>query len=83
MSKRTKYPNGSPVKRCLQVLKILLEQPEVYTKKSLAEMMGVEIDAISVYFEYMKEVGFDVRHNDYPDYQYYIHNADEIRKKIK
>ena len=64
--------------RALEVLRLLLRYPDVYTKKQLAEKFGMSVDSISFYFESMRIAGFHVYDSGYPDYTYSIKIIDPV-----
>lgn len=64
--------------RALEVLRLLLRYPDVYTKKQLAEKFGMSVDSISYYFESIRLAGFHVSDSGYPDYTYAIRRMDPI-----
>jgi DNA-binding IscR family transcriptional regulator len=62
--------------RIMSVFKDILDNPELYTRKALAEKYDIHPDTVKKYFIAMRKAGFEVAHNDYPDYCYYINNAE-------
>ena len=78
-SKKAVAPENSATTRGLFILKLLIDYPEKYTRKELAEMFEVHIDTIKKYFQSMREVGFDVKSNPYPDYTYYVANVEKVK----
>jgi biotin operon repressor len=60
--------------RIVATLKLLLDEPDVYTRKQLAAKIGVNFDTVKKYFNMLRKAGFEVEHSDYPDYVYHISN---------
>lgn len=60
--------------RIIATLKLLLDEPNVYTRKQLADKIGVNYDTIKKYFNMLRKAGFLVKHSDFPDYVYQISN---------
>jgi predicted DNA-binding transcriptional regulator YafY len=48
-------------KRVLEIFRILIENPDYYTRNKLAELYGISADTISRDFESIKNAGFDLR----------------------
>lgn len=65
--------------RILVCLKLLLDEPEIYTRRQLADKLGVHVDTIKKYFKAMKYAGFDIKCSSYPDYLYYICNIEGLQ----
>jgi predicted DNA-binding transcriptional regulator YafY len=65
-----KYNDNSPKYRLLAILKILIESPYQYTKKTLATKYNVEADTIKKDFEELRDADFDVQYDE--KYRYAI-----------
>lgn len=59
--------------RIVAMLKLIMDEPEVHTRKSICERFKVSRDTVKLYLRAMREAGFEVK-TDYPDYTYYIDN---------
>lgn len=60
--------------RVLAVLKLLIDEPHVHTRKSVSENFKISLDTFKKYIRVIRAIGFDVKHSGYPDYTYYIDN---------
>jgi response regulator of citrate/malate metabolism len=67
--------------RILVTLRILIEEPDTYTKAMLAEKIGVSRDSIKKYFLAMRRAGFIVKVAPYPDYTYSIEVISDLRQE--
>lgn len=65
-----KFNDNSPKYRLLAILKILIESPYQYTKKTLATKYNVEADTIKKDFEELRDADFDVQYDE--KYRYAI-----------
>jgi len=67
--------------RVLVTLRLLIEEPDVYTKASLSAKIGVSKDSLKKYFAGMRRAGFNVKSSGYPDYTYSIELIDEVKSE--
>lgn len=82
MSKRSLEIDTAATTRIVAILRCILENPDVYTKRNLCDMFGVADDTMKNYFNSIRIVGFDLVHSDYPDYTYSIDNFNTNKMKI-
>lgn len=73
--------DNSATLRVLVTLRILIEEPDMHTKQSLAEKIGVSKDSIKKYFLAMRKAGFIVKVSDYPDYTYSVDIINELKNE--
>lgn len=62
--------------RIMSVFKDILDNPELHTRKALAEKYNIHPDTVKKYFIAMRKAGFEVAQTGYPNYCYYINNAE-------
>ncbi|MCB0850881.1 MAG: HTH domain-containing protein, partial [Bacteroidetes bacterium] len=75
MGKETEY--GTKL-RLLRVMMAILERPNGYTKRELAERYNTSLDTIKKDIEALRNAGFDVVHDS--KYRYHFEKNDPHRK---
>lgn len=64
---------NSATARAGRVLKLLIDNPHTYTVKMLAaEFETIGIDGVKDIIAALRVAGWDIRHDDYPDYTYHV-----------
>jgi predicted DNA-binding transcriptional regulator YafY len=66
--------------RILKLQRLLLEQPFRYTKRQLAERIGIKPDAMKDYFDNLKTAGYEVKFDE--QYRYGF-SADKTYEELK
>lgn len=71
MKKRTL--KNSATARAGKVLKLIIDNPHVYTIKLLSEEFEtIGADGVKDIIYALRAAGWDIRHDDYPDYTYHV-----------
>lgn len=73
--------DSSSMMRCLTLLKVVMEDPEVFGKRDLQELLGVSKDTIRGYVKILREAGFNLDQSGYPDYKYYLAGMESMSQK--
>jgi biotin operon repressor len=73
--------DSSSMMRCLTLLKVVMEDPEVFGKRDLQELLGVSKDTVRSYVKILREAGFNLDQSGYPDYKYYLASMESMSEK--